>query len=193
MTRHLGPILILLGAAATMCGLVGLASASPCGSERAAVKLGLDAEALDGKVDPSPRETTISELTSLPRPRSTARRAPAELITWRIHATITAYKDESDGDYHVVVSDSDGHHMIVELPAAGCAAGGAWGAQIAAARQAFDAMVGRRRPTAKLQHVAIEVTVTGVGFFDFVHGQTGVARNGVELHPVIGIEIGGVQ
>ncbi len=32
------------------------------------------------------------------------------------------------------------------------------------------------------------VTVEGVGFFDFLHGQTGVADNGVELHPVLDIE-----
>jgi hypothetical protein len=29
--------------------------------------------------------------------------------------------------------------------------------------------------------------VTGVGFFDFLHGQTGVAPNGIELHPVLDI------
>jgi hypothetical protein len=29
--------------------------------------------------------------------------------------------------------------------------------------------------------------VTGVLFFDVPHGQTGVAPNAVELHPVIGI------
>jgi hypothetical protein len=28
-------------------------------------------------------------------------------------------------------------------------------------------------------------TVTGVGFFDFPHGQTGVAPNAIELHPVL--------
>jgi hypothetical protein len=28
-------------------------------------------------------------------------------------------------------------------------------------------------------------TVTGVGFFDIIHGQTGVAPNGIELHPVL--------
>jgi hypothetical protein len=28
--------------------------------------------------------------------------------------------------------------------------------------------------------------VTGVAFFDFLHGQTGVAPNGIELHPVLG-------
>jgi hypothetical protein len=30
------------------------------------------------------------------------------------------------------------------------------------------------------------VTITGVGFWDAKHGQTGVAPNGIELHPVLG-------
>ena len=34
------------------------------------------------------------------------------------------------------------------------------------------------------------VTVTGVGFFDFLHGQTGVAPNGIELHAVLDIQFG---
>jgi hypothetical protein len=29
-------------------------------------------------------------------------------------------------------------------------------------------------------------TVTGVAFFDFLHGQSGVPPNGIELHPVLG-------
>ena len=29
-------------------------------------------------------------------------------------------------------------------------------------------------------------TITGVGFFDYYHGQTGVAPNAIELHPVLG-------
>jgi hypothetical protein len=32
------------------------------------------------------------------------------------------------------------------------------------------------------------VTVTGVGFFDFAHGQIGRAPNSTELHPVIRFE-----
>jgi hypothetical protein len=32
--------------------------------------------------------------------------------------------------------------------------------------------------------------VRGVGFFDKIHGQTGVARNGIELHPVLSIAFG---
>jgi hypothetical protein len=28
--------------------------------------------------------------------------------------------------------------------------------------------------------------ITGVAFFDFPHGQTGVAPNAIELHPILG-------
>jgi hypothetical protein len=30
-----------------------------------------------------------------------------------------------------------------------------------------------------------KAVVTGVAFFDFLHGQTGVAPNAIELHPVL--------
>jgi hypothetical protein len=30
-----------------------------------------------------------------------------------------------------------------------------------------------------------EGAMTGAAFFDFIHGQTGVAPNGIELHPVL--------
>jgi hypothetical protein len=32
--------------------------------------------------------------------------------------------------------------------------------------------------------VTRRVNVRGLGFFDVLHGQTGVAANGIELHPV---------
>jgi hypothetical protein len=31
------------------------------------------------------------------------------------------------------------------------------------------------------------VRIRGVGFWDEIHGQTGVAPNGIELHPVLSI------
>jgi len=34
--------------------------------------------------------------------------------------------------------------------------------------------------------VCARAVVTGVAFFDFLHGQTGVAPNGIELHPILG-------
>lgn len=30
-----------------------------------------------------------------------------------------------------------------------------------------------------------KATIRGIGFFDFLHGQTGVAPNGIELYPVL--------
>ncbi len=32
--------------------------------------------------------------------------------------------------------------------------------------------------------------MTGTGFFDFLHGQTGVAPNGIELHSVLDLQFG---
>ena len=32
------------------------------------------------------------------------------------------------------------------------------------------------------------VRITGVGFFDYIHGERGVAPNGIELHPVLDVE-----
>jgi hypothetical protein len=34
--------------------------------------------------------------------------------------------------------------------------------------------------------LCLRAEVTGVAFFDFQHGQTGVAPNGIELHPILG-------
>jgi hypothetical protein len=32
-----------------------------------------------------------------------------------------------------------------------------------------------------------KVVVRGIGFFDFFHGQTGMAPNDLELHPVVAL------
>jgi hypothetical protein len=44
--------------------------------------------------------------------------------------------------------------------------------------------------TSSFQTANVPVTVTGVGFFDFLHGQTGVAPNGIELHAVLDVQFG---
>src|SRR4030095_349319 len=55
---------------------------------------------------------------------------------------------------------------------------------IAAARLKFDSLF---TATDTFQTANIPVRVTGVGMFDFPHGQTGAAPNQIELHPVLGI------
>jgi hypothetical protein len=46
----------------------------------------------------------------------------------------------------------------------------------------------RRQMRAARNHVRLcaRARVTGVAFFDFDHGQTGVAPNAIELHPILG-------
>jgi hypothetical protein len=63
--------------------------------------------------------------------------------------------------------------MIAETPLPGCTTG--------ATRLRRRQMAQARRAVRLCQRA----NVTGVAFFDFQHGQTGVAPNAIELHPVL--------
>ena len=111
--------------------------------------------------------------------------APWETTQWVINATLTLYKLESDSDYHLVLQDAGGLTMIVEIPSPTCVgAGSPFFAGIQNARTEFNA---RFTATTSFQTANIPVQIKGVGMFDFLHGQTGVAPNGIELHPVLDI------
>lgn len=157
-----------------------------CGLERWAVKTGTDADA--GQVGRAPVPTTIAQMDSLQAPASPPnanRVPPTELTDFIIHATLTGFKLEADHDYHLVVSDGS-KMMIVEIPDPGCVGSSSpFRPQISQARAKFDT---HYSPTANFQSVSVPVTVTGIGFFDRIHGQTGVAPNGIELHPVLNID-----
>jgi hypothetical protein len=77
--------------------------------------------------------------------------------------------------------------MIVEIPSTDCIGSSPFKAAIGEVRaQVFT----RFHPGPSFKTTRREVTVTGVGFFDRIHGQTGVASNGIELHPVLSIAFG---
>jgi hypothetical protein len=42
------------------------------------------------------------------------------------------------------------------------------------------------RNARNLVRICSRARVVGVAFFDFLHGQTGVAPNAIELHPILG-------
>ena len=75
--------------------------------------------------------------------------------------------------------------MITEIPSPSCVGSTSPFAEaIAFARTRFDHTLSA---TTNFKRADRPVRVVGVGFFDFFHGQMGVAPNEIELHPVLDI------
>jgi hypothetical protein len=158
-----------------------------CGVERWSVKTGTDPNA--GLINlGSPTATTIANVSGIAAPNTlpdNQRVQPTEATLWVLNATLTKFVLAYDSDYHMVLTDAAGRTMIAEIPSPNCVGPGSpLAAGIAHARAQFDAMF---TATTAFQTVNIPVQITGVGFFDYLEGQEGLAPNGIELHPVIDI------
>ena len=182
-----------------------------------------------------PRPPDMTPPTALFPPYQARRRAPVEFVVWQVEGAFILLKQETDGDYHLVLQGASGDTMIVEIPTPTPAFIGSspWFSNIKAARAEVDRklvahlspqdfvpwggyLVPRQSlpfvpestplnlpmsfvtrldategqtPAFKTAVKSTPVRVTGVGFFDKLHGQTGVAQlNGIELHPGLKIE-----
>jgi len=121
-----------------------------------------------------PRKTTIHYLITRPAPAHLPdTRLPFERHIFTVLARVVIVRAEDDSDLHVVLKQG-GNHMIAEAPSPNCD------------RHATPAR--RRQMRVARSHVGLctRARVTGVAFFDFDHGQTGVAPNAIELHPILG-------
>lgn len=163
-----------------------------CGKERWLVKTGTDADAhLVNMAVHLP--TSVEDMRNWPKPDqipNNKRIAPYELQVWQVDAMLVDYKFENskrtgDSDYHLVLKGESGKTMIAEIPSPACVDDNSpFRAAIRNARAEFDAKL---HATGRFKNPKIPVTVVGVGFFDIIHGQKGVAHNGIELHPVLSI------
>jgi hypothetical protein len=170
-------ILALLGmaafgaiAAASSLGSPGRVQAriTICGVERWAVKTLQDRPRLTPI-----RSTSLAYLVTRPAPASLPlTRLPFERRVFRVQAAVTEIRREADGDLHAVLSDGQ-HTMIAEAPSPSC----------------DERATALRRTEMRSARLAVRrcnsATVTGVAFFDYPHGQAGVAPNAIELHPVL--------
>jgi hypothetical protein len=168
--------------------------------ERWSVKTGADPDA-QALVGSTPQQTDIVTLIGQQVPTilpPDGRSGGVENTVWQVDAMLLGYGLEQDQDYHLVLGDANGNTMIAEIPdPTALAPGSFFFDQITAARQAFTdhfTLQPNARPlseaavaAAAFAEVSTPVSITGIGFFDFIHGQRGVAPNGVELHPVISI------
>ena len=119
------------------------------------------------------RRTSIAWLVSRPAPEGVpSRRLPLERHIFQVVGTVTLVRPELDSDLHLVLV-AGGRHLIVEAPSPACTA---------RATPLRRRQMRRARQRARL---CARARVTGVAFFDTNHGQTGVAPNAIELHPVL--------
>jgi hypothetical protein len=157
-----------------------------CGVERWPVKTLTDEDR--SKVHRKPVPAAILDLVSIPRPDQQPpqgnRLAPTELTVFRVQARLTLVKQEKDQDFHIVLADPDDPEttMIAEVPSSTCAKG-------SGEEDVFDGLMQLLKPYVGQKDLDVPVEVEGVGFFDFLHNQTGVAPNGLELHPVLKMKI----
>jgi hypothetical protein len=171
-----------------------------CGVWRWAIKTLSDLNS--GQVDFTPRARTIRKLRELEPPanlgRNTPRVRPTEYRTYRVRARIREHKwvccgTKDDGDYHLVLADPRNRRrtMIAELADPDCpgARDSAKVGTLRAVRHKYNSLFGQP-PKGRFEGFEDPplVFVTGVGFFDAVHGQKGVAPNGIEIHPVLDFE-----
>jgi hypothetical protein len=140
-----------------------------CGVERWTVKTLQDRPRL------FPVKTvTLAYLVTRPAPSNVPyTRLPFERQVFRVTAAVTLVRPEADQDLHLVLTDGR-RTMIAESPTVSCAA-----------RSTLSLRKQMSRARAAVR-VCSKATVTGVAFFDFHHGQTGVAPNAIELHPLLG-------
>jgi hypothetical protein len=156
---------------------------SACGTERWSVKTAADDDR--NKVAATPRDVSIRYLRARRTPSyrpQTSRVAPVELATYRVHARLVEYVREDDGDYHLVLADRTGRTIIAEIPDPSCVV--KISPVKAAIRTARARMDGHFSVTSDFKFAGSRVVVSGIGFFDYFHGQTGMAPNDLELHPV---------
>jgi hypothetical protein len=195
MRRYLA--ILFLGLAVVPFAWTGLAPAKSTAPQSRQVGCGIERWSVKTLADPAgrllslqPRAATVRGLRSKQAPAylSLRRIQGVEHTTYRVQASLVEMKLEDDSDIHLVIADprSGGQTMIAEFPAATCTGHATLKARtkMRRARSAFVAACGS--PTRSFKKLRGTATITGVAFFDQIHGQTGVAPNGIELHPVVG-------
>src|SRR5262249_8134902 len=133
------------------------------GPERWAVKVGRDADS--AKVNLTPKQTTIAEMTRWPRPSKTLRssRVGIELQVWTVQCRLKKFTLATDQDIHMQLIDESGNSIVAEIPDPALSGGSRFKSEITQVRNEF---LKRYRVNSSWQIVNDPITVTGVGFWD---------------------------
>ena len=159
-----------------------------CGVERWAVKTCYDADTVNvnfNNILPS----SIAYQRSLPAPTlpgDNTTRLAVEDTVYSLDCNVVECKDESDQDIHLVISTigNANETMVAEIVNPECPniVNTSRYTIFKTLRDWFDATYS---PGSSFKTINVNMHVTGVGFFDFAHGQTGAAPNQREIHPIL--------
>jgi len=113
---------------------------------------------------------------------------PEEFRVYRVTGMALKIKLEGDGDYHLVIEDAAGIQLDLECVQPQFAGASIKLPVLTEVRHAAEQLFGRSPHKDRAYRILdlMEITVTGVGFWDQEHGQAGIG-NGFELHPVLSI------
>jgi hypothetical protein len=180
-----------------------------CGQERWAIKTLTDGEAATVG-NAASQNTTVTALIGETAPaKLTDTRAPLEKERFHLTALIIGWKIEEstsagnvgkkasvstsvpDHDFHIVIADPNNtnNQMIMEVPDPQCEAvcSSKFLTQIGQVRNTVSSRLGTPPDVVQPLGKPWLVEITGPAFFDFAHGQDGLARNCIEIHPVMEI------
>jgi len=170
-----------------------------CGTWRWNIKTLTDAQGAD-IVASTPKTTTINALNELNRPAKVSAnspRFPEEQGLVKVRGYIIEHKlvagSDGDQDYHIVIQSEDGKtQLIAEIPSPECPevfANPTMKELFTGLRETYDEYIGQPR-NGKIQAVnpPVQVEVVGVPFWDMADHGGGHSANGIELHPLVGIQ-----
>jgi hypothetical protein len=191
MSRTKGAAALFVFVALTVATSFGAA----CGIERWSVKMLTDAD--HTKIVKTPRQSSVHELLGFPKlakgvlhAHETSRISPPEFHIVIVRALLLGYRHErNDKDFHLVLANPDDQSetIIGELPDPTCVANATFAHGLTVMRGWMVSTFGAPgRATVRLPQ-PVPVLVRGVVFYDFIHGQDGVAPNGIEIHPILRI------
>ncbi|MDP9344004.1 MAG: hypothetical protein M3Q23_18310 [Actinomycetota bacterium] len=187
-------LVVVFGVTAAPSSAVTLSGDRPaakqCGEWRWNIKTLSDKDA--GKVNFKPKDRGVNYLRGLAAPKDLSSDTPriqkVEFTTYSLKVHLLRATFEDDSDVHLVVSApaNKAHTMIVEFPDTTCQ-GAAGSKKKKVMKQARDDLLAACPPISHSSFTKLKgtATITGVGFWDEIHGQSGVAPNGIELHPVL--------
>jgi len=141
-------------------------------------------------VDFTPERIGINALRRRDSPSGlsidTPRLNGVEKHVYRVRAQVITATVEDDSDIHLVIASRSNREktMIVEFPHPRCVDSAFKRPEMRSARTSMLHLCG---PISSSSFTDLQgkVVIEGVGFWDEDHGQTGVAPNAIELHPVL--------